>query len=75
MKATVENMLVGATSVEAMEFVEFQKGGKNMFQEERKILSIELPQFPSAVISEDSQNYYVDLRTGLGEGIYPKDSF
>jgi hypothetical protein len=43
--------------------------------EERKTLNIELPQRGTAVISEDSQNYYVDLRTGLGEGIYPKDSF
>lgn len=124
MKATVENMLVNAKTVEVMEFVEIlnlitnsdnehqlrtsmslysseikyfeYRFGKNHLwvsrwkrrtfnfcrilrrkrvMEERKTLNIELPQFPSAVISEDSQNYYVDLRTGLGEGIYPKDSF
>lgn len=31
--------------------------------------------FESAEIFEDSQNYYVDLKTGLGEGIYPKNQF
>jgi hypothetical protein len=28
--------------------------------------------YDHAVISEDAENYYVDLKTGFGEGIYPK---
>lgn len=29
----------------------------------------------SAEISQDEQNYYIDLRTGLGESIYPKNAY
>jgi hypothetical protein len=42
---------------------------------ERKEIDIFVEGFENAIISEDSENWYVDLRTGLGEGIYPKDSF
>ncbi len=31
--------------------------------------------FENAEVSEDSENFYVDLKTGLGESIYPQDSF
>ena len=31
--------------------------------------------YESAEISQDEQNYYIDLRTGLGESIYPKDTY
>lgn len=27
------------------------------------------------LVREDKENWYVDFQTGLGEGIYPKDSF
>ena len=27
------------------------------------------------LVREDNENWYVDFQTGLGEGIYPKDSF
>ena len=26
-------------------------------------------------VREDEENWYIDFQTGLGEGIYPKDSF
>lgn len=42
---------------------------------EKQILDVQVEGFENSVISEDSENWYVDLRTGLGEGIYPKDSF
>lgn len=42
---------------------------------DRKELDIQVEGFENAVVSEDAENWYVDLRTGLGEGIYPKDSF
>ena len=31
--------------------------------------------YESAEISQDEHNYYVDLRTGLGESIYPKNAY
>ena len=42
---------------------------------DRKELDIQVEGFENAIISEDENNWYVDLRTGLGEAIYPKDSF
>lgn len=31
--------------------------------------------FSNAIISENEESWFVDLRTGLGEGEYPKNSF
>ena len=31
--------------------------------------------YESAVIMQDNENYFIDLRTGAGEAIYPKNSF
>ncbi len=32
-------------------------------------------EFPNAVFYEDDKYYYVDLKTGLGEALYPKATF
>lgn len=29
----------------------------------------------NVIVKEDSENYYIDFRTGLGEGIYPKSDW
>lgn len=31
--------------------------------------------FPHAVVTEDENNFYIDLRTGLGVAVYPKCDF
>lgn len=31
--------------------------------------------FENAEIMQDEENFYIDLKTGLGESIYPKDQF
>lgn len=31
--------------------------------------------FPHAVVTEDENNFYIDLRTGLGVAVYPKSDF
>jgi hypothetical protein len=38
----------------------------------KTIIKMHVTGYNHAVISEDAENYYVDLKTGLGEGIYPK---
>lgn len=39
------------------------------------IINIQVQGFENAIITEDSKSYYIDLRTGLGRGEYPKDSW
>lgn len=29
----------------------------------------------SVIVKEDEENLYIDFRTGLGEGIYPKEDW
>nr|DAQ22548.1 MAG TPA: hypothetical protein [Bacteriophage sp.] len=29
----------------------------------------------SVIVKEDAENFYIDFRTGLGEGIYPKSDW
>lgn len=31
--------------------------------------------FENAEITQDEENFYIDLKTGLGESIYPKNQF
>jgi len=31
--------------------------------------------FENAEIMQDEENFYIDLKTGLGESIYPKEQF
>jgi hypothetical protein len=31
--------------------------------------------FKKAEIMQDEENFYIDLKTGLGESIYPKNQF
>lgn len=38
----------------------------------KTIIKKQVTGYEHAVISEDVENYYIDLKTGLGEGIYPK---
>jgi hypothetical protein len=38
----------------------------------KTLVNREVKNYPNAVISEDSLNWYVDLKQGLDEGEYPK---
>lgn len=38
-------------------------------------IEVSIEKFENAVIFEDSENIYIDLKTGLQEAIYPKESF
>jgi hypothetical protein len=38
----------------------------------KTLVNREVKNYPNAVISEDSSNWYVDLKQGLNEGEYPK---
>ena len=41
----------------------------------KTIISIEVENYPNAIIQETETSYIVDLRTGLGEAEYPKADF
>lgn len=41
----------------------------------KTIIEITVEGFGNAVISENEESYFVDLRTGLGEAEYPKSDF
>lgn len=41
----------------------------------KTIIEITVEGFENAVISENAESYFVDLRTGLGEAEYPKSDF
>ena len=38
-------------------------------------IEVQVTGFPNATVYQDNENYYIDLKTGLGESIYPKDQF
>lgn len=42
---------------------------------EEAIIEWYLPEYPNAIIMQDEYFYSVNLRTGLGAGIYPKSDF
>lgn len=41
----------------------------------KTIIEITVEGFENAIISENEESYFVDLRTGLGEAEYPKHDF
>lgn len=73
-----ENQIV----VEEKEKVSASEEMNNWYKEltsdesiERNVIDTNVEGFENAEITEDEENYYIDLRMGFGEGIYPKDSF
>lgn len=38
-------------------------------------ISEKIENYPHAIVSEDTENWYIDLKTGLGESIYEKCYF
>lgn len=41
----------------------------------KTIIETSVEDYENAIISENEESWFVDLRTGLGEAEYPKDSF
>ena len=38
-------------------------------------IEVQVTGFPNATVYQDNENYYIDLKTGLGESICTKDQF
>ena len=66
----IEKIELASVSEEANDWYKELTGESN-----ETVLDIHVEGFENAVISEDNNYYYVDLRTGLGKAEYPKDSF
>lgn len=41
----------------------------------KTIIEITVEGFDNAIISENEESYFIDLRTGMGEAEYPKCDF
>lgn len=41
----------------------------------KTIIEITVEGFENAIISENEESYFIDLRTGMGEAEYPKCDF
>lgn len=39
------------------------------------IQNISVPGYPNASLTEDNDFFYIDLKTGLGAGVYPKSDY
>lgn len=73
-----ENQIVVEEKEKKSSFEEMNDWYKELTSDEsndRNVIELNVEGFENAEITEDDENYYIDLKTGLGEGIYPKNSF